>query len=56
MRERQSTNIIFCGQPHLSSQKAAILKLSHEEGNEEGSQHEDEGQEGSIGLHLSIKC
>lgn len=36
---------------YLPSQEAAVLELAHEEGNEEGAQHEDEGEEGGIGLH-----
>ena len=29
---------------HLAAQEAAVSELSQEEGNEEGPQHEDEGQ------------
>ena len=35
---------------HLAAQEAAVSELSQEEGNEEGPQHEDEGQQSRVRL------
>lgn len=35
---------------YLAPQEAAVPELAQEEGNEESPQHEDEGQQGCIGL------
>ena len=35
---------------HLAAQEAAVSELSQEEGNEEGPQHEDEGQQSGVRL------
>lgn len=41
------TNISF---PHLPAQEAAVPELPEEEGDEEGPHHEDQGQQGRVGL------
>ena len=35
---------------HLATQEAAVPELAEEEGNEEGPEHEDERQQGRVGL------
>lgn len=35
---------------HLAAQEAAVSELAQEEGDEEGPQHEDEGQQSRVGL------
>lgn len=35
---------------HLATQEAAVSELAQEEGNEEGPEHEDEGQQSRVGL------
>lgn len=35
---------------HLATQEAAVPELAEEEGDEEGPEHEDEGQQSRVGL------